>query len=207
MNRKPRIAIALIYLLFACVAASAAEQQVAELHGFRVEYAKVIESDWQRMQPSLARQFEIVEAAGVPPAVLEFFKTVPIVIVRTLKTGYGHAGMEAGRQIVELKSAKLPTDRPILLHELLHAYHGQKLGRSPAILQAYEQAVKSGMYPKKYANAHFLENPREYFAVIGSIFLFGEKLDQPPFDCRIAAQRQPEFIAFLEKNFGPHTCK
>ena len=187
--------------------ASAADSPVAELHGFRVEYGKVKEGDWQRMQPSLERQFEIVEKVNVPAAVLEYFRSVPVVIVPTLKTGFGHAGMDAGRQIVELKSAKLPTDRPILLHELLHAYHGQKLGRSPAILKAYQEGVSSGMYPKDYAKAHFLENPREYFAVIGSIFLFGEEIDQPPYNCKITAKQQPEFIAFLAQNFGPHECK
>jgi hypothetical protein len=132
---------------------------------------------------------------------------VPVVIVADLKTGYGHAGMEAGRQIVELKASKLPNDRPILLHELLHAYHGQKIGRSPTILSSYQEAVQSKMYPSSYAKAHFLENPREYFAVIGSIFLFGEKIDQPPFDCKIPAKYQPQFIAFLTEHFGPHTCK
>jgi hypothetical protein len=187
--------------------ANAADQYVTEMHGFRVEYPKVKERDWQRMQPSLQRQFEIVEAVALPPAVLDYFKTVPVVIVPTLKTGYGHAGVEAGRQIVELKATKLPSDRPILLHELLHAYHGQKIGRSPVIIRAHEEGVKSGMYPAKFAKAHFLENPREYFAVIGTIFLYQRSLEQPPYDCRITARRQPEFIAFLGKHFGPRTCK
>ena len=50
---------------------------------------------------------------------------------------------EGGRQVVELKAAKLPGDRPILLHELLHAYHGQKLGPTPMIRDSYQQAVRS----------------------------------------------------------------
>jgi len=187
--------------------AAADEQQVVAMHGFKVEYAKVSERELQRMQSSLHRQFEIVEEANLPAAVLEYFKTVPVVIVPALKTGFGHAGMEGGRQIVELKSADLPRDRPILLHELLHAYHGQKLGPTPAIRDAYQHALNSGIYPSRYGKAHFLENPREYFAVIGSIFLYGKKIDQPPFDCEIPAKHQPEFIAFLAAQFGPHVCK
>jgi hypothetical protein len=186
--------------------AHANDEQVKQMYGFRVEYGKVASKDFERMLPYLEKQFAIVEAVNVPPAVLEYFKTVPVVIVPSLKTGYGHAGMEGGRQIVELKADRLPGDRPILLHELLHAYHGQKIGRSPIILNSYQEGVQSKMYPRNYAKAHFLENPREYFAVIGSIFLYGKKIDQPPYTCSITAKQQPEFIAFLAEHFGPHEC-
>src|SRR5689334_12423712 len=85
------------------------------IHGFTVEYAQVGLEKLQRMQPSLEHQMEIVEQAGVPPATLEFFKTVPVVMVPKLDTGFGHAGRdETGRQIVEMKAEKLPADRPIL---------------------------------------------------------------------------------------------
>lgn len=178
-----------------------------EIHGFKVEYDKVGIDALQRMQPLLEQQMEIVEQSGVPPTVLAFFKSVPVVIVKELDTGFGHARVdEGGRQIVELKAASLPRDRPILLHELLHAYHGVKLGPTPMIRDSYQQALKSGVY-KRYAGAHFLENPREYFAVIGSIFLYGKKIDQPPFDCELPAKYQPQFIAFLAEQFGAHPCK
>lgn len=178
-----------------------------EIHGFAVEYAKVGLDALQRMRPTLERQMEIVEQSGVPPATLEFFKSVPVVIVPELATGFGHARVdESKRQIVELKAASLPRDRPILLHELLHAYHGVKLGPTPMIRDSYQQAMKLPAY-KRYAGAHFLENPREYFAVIGSIFLYGAKIDQPPFDCELPAKYQPQFIAFLTEQFGAHPCK
>ena len=208
MNRASFTLVTCLVLSGLCIgAANADDEQVEQMHGFRVEYAKVGAKELQKMRASLERQFEIIEAVGVPPAVLDYFRTVPVVIVPELKTGYGHAGMEGGRQIVELKAAKLPSDRPILLHELLHAYHGQKIGRSTMIQSSYQEALHSAMYPKSYAKAHFLENPREYFAVISSIFLYGKKIDQPPYDCAIAAKRQPQFIEFLAEHFGPHSCK
>jgi hypothetical protein len=177
------------------------------IRGFTVEYAKVGLKGLQHMQPSLEHQMDIVEQAGVPAATLEFFKSVPIVIVTHLDKGFGRARRdELGRQIVELKAAKLPAERPILLHELLHAYHGVKLGRTPMILASYRQAVRSGLY-QQYGQAHFLDAPNEYFAVIGSIFLYGKPIDQPPFDCKIAAKHQPQFIEFLTEEFGPHRCK
>lgn len=69
-----------------------------------------------------------------------------------------------------------------------------------------DRAVQSGIY-KRYAKAHFLENPRKYFAVIGSIFLYGKRIDQPPFDCALTAKYEARFIAFLAQQFRPHPCK
>ncbi len=177
------------------------------IHGFTVEYAKVGRENIERMQASLEHQMDIVEQSGVPAETLEFFRSVPVVMASHLDTGFGHARRdETGRQIVEMLAEKLPSDRPILLHELLHAYHGVKLGPTPMIRDSYQQALRSGIY-KKYAGAHFLESPHEYFAVIGSIFLYGKRIDQPPFDCKLTAKYQPQFIEFLAKQFGPHPCK
>jgi hypothetical protein len=178
-----------------------------QIHGFIVEYANVGLKKFQRMQPSLEHQMEIIEQSGVPVATLEFFKSVPVVLVTHMERGFGFARRdEAGRQIVEILATKLPSDRPILLHELLHAYHGVKLGPTPMIRDSYQQAVMSGFY-RKYAKAHFLESPKEYFAVIASIFLYGKRIDQPPFDCKLTAQYQPRFVDFLTAQFGPHPCK
>jgi len=206
-----RHALALVFaglgsLLVAAVA-EAGDGDSIEIRGFTVEYGQVGLDKLQKMQASLEHQMGIVEQSGVPPATLDFFKGVPIVMVQDLSTGFGHANKdERGRQVVEIKAAKLPEDRPILLHELLHAYHGVKLGPTPMIRDSYRQAVQSGVY-KAYAKAHFLEAPNEYFAVIGSIFLYGKRIDQPPFDCSLTAKYQPQFIAFLTEQFGPHACK
>lgn len=195
------------FLLTSAAPAETGLPDTIQLHGFTVEYAESGLEKLQRMQPSLERQMEIVEQSGVPAATLEFFKSVPVVLVARMDKGFGYARRDAaGRQIVELLAAKLPSDRPILLHELLHAYHGVKLGPTPMIRDSYRQAVQSGVYGR-YAKAHFLEAPNEYFAVIGSIFLYGKRIDQPPFDCRLTAKYQPQFIDFLTEQFGPHPCK
>jgi hypothetical protein len=189
---------------YAAVPAAAADS--IQIRGFTIEYAQVGAGRLRQMQPSLERQIEIVEQSGVPAATLDFFRSVPVIVVPNLDSGFGHAGVVDGRQIVELKAARLPQDRPILLHELLHAYHGLKLGPTPMIRDSYQQALRNGFY-QQYAKAHFLENPREYFAVIGSIFLYGKRIDQPPFDCSLPVKFQPEFIAFLTGQFGPHSCR
>jgi hypothetical protein len=197
----------LLVALSACGLAPlhAKDPEATKLRGFDVYFHLIDQERKQRMLPSLLQQFDIVEQVGVPEEVLGFFRSVPILIDPSVTSGKGHAQMVNGRPVVRLLPTELPRDRPILLHELLHAYHFEKLGRTPAIRAAYQQA-RNGIYPKKYANAHFLENPKEYFAVIASIFLYGKKIDQPPYNCGISAKQQPEFIAFLAEQFGPHPC-
>jgi hypothetical protein len=63
-----------------------------------------------------------------------------------------------------------------------------------------------GRYPEKFQGAHFLENPKEYFAVMGTIYLFG-RIQQPPFDCAVLVKTDPDYLAFMAKEFGPHTCQ
>lgn len=69
-----------------------------------------------------------------------------------------------------------------------------------------DQCCTDRVYPAEYAKAHFLDNAMEYFAVIGSLFLFGP-IQQPPFNCAIALKEQPEFMAFLGEVLGPHRCR
>lgn len=208
MKRAWILFVASVWLLVTAAAPADTESRdTIQIRGFTVEYAKVGLKALQGMQPSLEHQMEIIEQSRVPAATLEFFKSVPLVMVTHLDHGFGFARRdEAERQIVELLAEDLPAVRPILLHEILHAYHGVKLGPTPIIRDSFRQAVQSGFY-KKYAKAHFLENPKEYFAVIGSIFLYGKRIDQPPYDCKLVAKYQPEFIDFLTEQFGPHPCK
>jgi hypothetical protein len=201
------ISAAGVWLLLASSSpADSGPPETIQIDGFTVEYAKVGLKKLQRTRPSLELQMEIVEQSGVPVATLEFFKSVPVVLVPRIDKGFGYSRRDAaGRQIVEILAARLPPDRPILLHELLHAYHGVKLGPTPMIRDSYRQAVQSSFY-KHYAKAHFLDAPNEYFAVIGSIFLYGKRIDQPPFECKLIATYQPQFIQFLTEEFGPHPC-
>lgn len=175
-------------------------------HGFLIESG----ADGTRLDddhPSLARQIAIVEAVGVPPDVLAFFRSVPIRVERELPRPPGQFVDGARGGGVRILPDGLATDRPILLHELLHAYHAHVAGlRNPAIATAFAAAKKSTDYPARFASAHFLENDREFFAVTSTIFLFGP-IRQPPFDCRVPKATQPQYLAFLAARFGPHDCR
>jgi len=181
---------------------------IVEMRGFQVDFHLASERDRKLVLRSLDEQLEIVEATKVPPSVMEFFRTVPIVVDPALTAMNGEYRQQDGRWIVRMKPTKLPGDRPIALHELLHAYHHQVLKQpTPQVGRAFQHAQQSKIYPDRYRDAHFLENGKEYFAVIASIYLLDKKIDQPPFDCSIPAKTQPEFIAFLAELFGPRECR
>jgi len=180
---------------------------VVELRGFHFDFRLVSEKKQAAMLPSLHKQIDIVERAQVPADVLEFFRTLPIIVDPNLEGSRGHAQRLDGKQIVTLQDEKLPADRPILLHELIHGFFATKLrGHTPAIPKAFHDAQTAKFYPDRFRKAHFMENPNEYFTIISSILLFG-KIDQPPFDCALVRKHQPEFLAFIETQFGPHECK
>lgn len=156
---------------------------------------------------SVIEQLNIVEAAGLPPAILEFFKKTRIVIDPAIRGNPGMFSERDGEGAVRIQPIVFPANRPIMLHELLHAYHFYVLSlKNPAIRDGYDAASRAGTYPAKYQQAHFLQNAKEYFAVTSTIYLFG-KIQQPPFTCAILAKSDPAYMAFLEKTFGHHDCQ
>jgi hypothetical protein len=156
--------------------------------------------------PSLIEQLAIVESVGLPPDMLDFFKKTKILIDPALRGNPGIFSVQNGEGRVTIQPVAFPSNKPILLHELLHAYHFHVASlRNPAILEAFEAAGRAGVYPPAFHRAHFLENPKEFFAVTGTIYLFG-RIQQPPFNCEVLAKNDPAYLAFLEKTFGRHEC-
>jgi hypothetical protein len=119
----------------------------------------------------------------------------------------GEYMQQDGRWVVRVKPTSLPDDRAIVLHELLHAYQHQVLKPPvPPIGRAYQQALRPDTYPSNYRKAYFLTNAREYFAVVGEVYLFGTT-ERPPFVCSNVKRAQPEFIAYLAQLFGERECR
>jgi hypothetical protein len=206
--------LARFVVAFALVAPCAADESnpappdsptAVRYHGFSIDLGHAdarIDEDY----PSLARQIAIVEAVDAPPAVKSFFASVPIHVEATLPRPPGEFVATPRGGYVRILAQGMPSDRPILLHELLHAYQADVIGRKDAtIAAAFTAAREASDYPPAFRRAHFLENGSEYFAVTTSIFLFGP-IKQPPFDCGVLAKTQPDYLAFLAKNFGPHAC-
>jgi hypothetical protein len=196
-------------LLTALFLISPAAMADFEYHGFTIDDS-LLDADQKasfstRGAPSLIEQLAIVESVGLPADMLDSFKKTKVVINPAFRGNAGKFSVQNGEGLVTVPLAAHPANKPVLLHEFLHAYHF-RIGRTPAIKGAFEAASRAGVYPSEYQRSHFLENPGEFFAVTGTIYLFGQ-IQQPPFNCQALAKNDPAYLAFLEKTFGPHECK
>lgn len=196
--------------LFACLAtlvlcgSIGSSAMAGDYHGFRID---------DRAQPlapdalaSLTAQLDVVEAAGLPPAVLDALKGTPIVVDPDLRGNPGIFAVRRDAGAVYIRPIVFEPNKPILLHELLHAYHFRVLHMDrPEIAQAFREIKASNVFPARFQSSHFLENEKEFFAVTGTLYLFGD-IQQPPFSCAALDRLPAAYLAFLAAQFGPHQC-
>jgi hypothetical protein len=199
--------LCLVALLSAAAFVQAAdESKVIEISGFQVDVSRGSKAEVKETLATLRHQIEIVESAGLSPQVLTFFHTIPILIDPSLTGMNGEYTQVDGKWLIRAKAGRWPSDRAILLHELLHAFHRQVLKQpTPSIGRAFNEARRDGIYPAKYRDAYFLSNPKEYFAVIAEIYLSGPSF-RPPFSCSKVQKAQAQFIAYLGELFGERKC-
>jgi hypothetical protein len=89
--------------------------------------------------------------------------------------------------------------RPVLLHEMLHAYHANVLPqgvKNETVLFYYKQAKDGGLYP---ADTSLMTDEREFFAVTVSVFLYGKDGLRTRSELR---KKQPEYYRYLIWLFG-----
>jgi hypothetical protein len=94
--------------------------------------------------------------------------------------------------------------RPILLHELLHAYHDRILPNgfgNHAIQSWFKQASEQSIYP---ADQYLMSNEKEFFAVTASVFLCGSDKSLVRADIK---KKQPDYYTYLKWlfEFDPDT--
>lgn len=178
------------------------------MNGFTVDVSRLNMQQQSLIAPVLSAQFELIQRAELPPLLLAFMKTIPVVVDPSLPVGSTPAlfsnSNASGRGVVKTSLVPIPSDKPVILHEMLHAYDWNywRFGK-PEIQSAYAQAVNQNLYPQ-WSGSHFLQNAREFFAVTGTVYLVG-RIKQPPFDCRALAGLQPDYVKFMEKLFGQHS--
>lgn len=191
--------------LLAMLAASALWVTSAAAHeGFRIDQSKGTLS--AEALASLNAQLDVVEAAGLPPQVLAAMKQTPIVVDPGLRGNVGSFAVRNGIGAVHVQPIAFAANRPILLHELLHAYHFDVLGMArPEIHQEYQRVKGSDLFPARFQSSHFLENHKEFFAVTATLYLFGD-IQQPPFSCAALSKLDAGYLAFLNAQFGPPRC-
>ena len=173
--------------------------------GFQVDMSQLNEPQQQFMAKVLVEQIELIKNNKLPPILLAFMKTIPIVVEPGLPAGNPPVlftvKSATGRGVIMASLIPVPSDKPVLLHEMLHAYDWNywRFGK-PQVLAAYEQAVKQSLYPQ-WRNTQFLSDAKEFFAVTGTVYVTGS-IKQAPFDCENLSQLQPEYVNFLALIFG-----
>jgi hypothetical protein len=160
--------------------------------GFTVE-AAAIERD-AAARAAVEHQLDLVADSGVKPEILAFFRAQRMVVRPGARDRFSRDG---GIEI----DTRLAPQQPIVLHELLHAYHAFVLpqgARNPEVLEFYNQARTGGLYP---AGSYVLRNPMEFFAVTASLYLSGH-VDRPPGNRETLRAAQPRYYAWLAQLFG-----
>ncbi len=152
---------------------------------------------------ALREQIDGVFTVGVTANILGFFQKVPLKAVRdTDGRAAPAARYNETNQTIETTAAILTAGhQPVLLHELLKAYHQQRCegGFTNAEMLVFYERAKT---VKAYAtNAVILTDVREYFAGCATTYLYGAS-DQEPFTREKLLKCQPVFYARLELLFG-----
>ena len=148
---------------------------------------------------SLRHQIDIVVDCGAKPEIMAFFKSQPV----SVKPGQGDGGGHFTSKVegVTVDAAVVLPEKPVLLHELLHAYHFRVLPgamQNPDLLRFYGIAKQNELYPP---GAYVLKNVQEFYAVTGSLYLWGN-VDRPPNDRATLHDRQPVYYQWLGDLFG-----
>jgi hypothetical protein len=193
------IVLGLIASLFLLRAASAD----TKYRGFTIADSRVHDMEKQNELLSATKeQIDIVYEVGLSEEALTFFQSVPFELVPagTISSAGHYVGKVRGVQVAS--SIIADRHKPVLLHELLHAYHDQRLEegfRNADILKYFDRARRMTAYGPK---SHMMENEREFFACSATTYLYGVT-GQEPFQRGKVKNNQPEFFAYLQALFGP----
>lgn len=169
-------------------------------HGFFINLTRIQAREGRETSlAAVKRQIHLVESVGLAPEVVAFFRTVPILL---LPDATGTPGLYSKtNKRVALKYLDLAPDKPILLHEFLHAYHDQILAdgnQNADVRHFYEMALQRHRMSR---SEYFLSNEKEFFAVTASIYLHGP-IKRAPYDRQTIRAAQPLYWKFLEGQFG-----
>jgi len=190
--------VALLAGIFVATATQADVPLVFEYHGWHVDLtgAKGAESA-AKMVHAVKQQLDIIEHVDLKPDVVDFMRTIPIwANPHAATAGPGHYGHLKG---VDLRVRRLDPHKPIILHEMLHAYHDRKLPegfKNPDVMRFYERGKTVG-WP---ADSYMLTNNREFFAVTASVYLFGD-IRRAPWSRNELRAKQPRYYQWLADLF------
>jgi len=168
--------------------------------GFAVDATEIKDApQYKAVMTSLVHQIDIVADCGAKPDQLQFFRSQTVFVKHAPPGGMGH--FDSRSPGVTVAGIVAESQKPILLHELLHAYHFRVMPdryRNAEILTFFQRAQGTGAYPK---DAYLLKNVQEFFAVTASLYLWGN-VDRPPHTREALKAAQPVYYAWLGQLFG-----
>jgi hypothetical protein len=149
-------------------------------------------------------QIDIASGVGESQELLQFFQGLRITL-KPIQVPGGTPGLYLGaptREVEIYPRIMITGHKPVLLHEMLHAYHDQKLPdgfMNSEILRYYMTAKSLHLFDNQ---SHMMSNQREFFACAATTYLYGVTA-QEPFTRDRLKQCDPEFYSYLQKLFGP----
>ena len=148
------------------------------------------------VKASLEKQIDIVADCGAKPEIVAFLRRQRMTLVPGIADGrYSRAkGVEIAVQVH-------PAEKPIVLHELLHALHDLYVKdgvKNADIDRFYGIAERGKFYPD---GSYVLKNRNEFFAVTGSLYLWGF-VATPPGNRETLRAKQPVYYDWLGQFFG-----
>jgi hypothetical protein len=164
---------------------------------FRTDAANEPLSD--ALMNSLQAQTDLVEGLDINPKIKTFFHSVPLEIVPTTPRGPGYYSFETQRLLLSMQP--VPPENPVLLHELLHAYHQQRVPdglRNADVIRFFNEAKSSGKFPPQ---SYMLTNMVEFFAMCASVALWGQAA-RPPSTRADVREKLPEFYSWIVAEFS-----
>lgn len=174
--------------------------------GFTIDESAVREqSDLAGILSATREQIDLVHAVGASAEVLTFFESVKFKLVPTgtFKSPTPGRYTGQGERSVQVSAAIVGTGhKPVLLHELLHAYHDRRIEHGFANRAILDLYAKARFVPAFAAKSHMMSNEKEYFACTATAYLFGVTA-QEPFSRGKIRENQSEAYDNLKKLFGP----
>ena len=174
--------------------------------GFIIDESRTLEmTNFEAALTATKGQIDIVCAVGVPARMLSFFKSQTIHLVQGGKTQFMGGDYSFKTKMVNISSEYILMypHKPVLLHELLHAFHDQRLPggfENLRIKTFYEHAKSLNVYA---ADSHMMSNVKEFFACSGTTYLYGVTA-QEPFNREKIKDSQPIYFNYLKTLFGPN---
>jgi hypothetical protein len=186
--------IAAAALLFPAGRALAADR--LEHGGFTIDMTGAPAKGRVALDAYLKQQIDLVNGLAIREEIKAWFRTVPLSMNTALRTEGRY-----GRGRIELKGEIKPPENPMLLHELLHAFHDLQLPdgfRNAEVRDFLGRARALRRWPER---SYMLSNVIEFFAMTASVTLWGQAA-RPPSTRAELREAMPRYHDWLVERFG-----